>query len=55
MVGHYDGEGRDGGLGGGLGRRDMEGTAVEDDGASEWEDYEETRIFTPQASIGRRG
>lgn len=33
---------------GGLGRRDAEGTAVEDDGASEWEDYEETRIFLAQ-------
>jgi len=53
------GYGGQGGLGGpsgavevgGLGRLDVEGTAVEDDGASEWEDYVgDTTIFFQQGS-----
>lgn len=51
---------RDGGLSGGakaigLGRLDVEGTAVEDDEMSEWEDYEgDTRLFFQQGSVGKR-
>ncbi|KAF9693740.1 hypothetical protein EKO04_008399 [Ascochyta lentis] len=38
-----------------LGRLDVEGTAVEDDGMSEWEDYEgDTRIFFQQDTVRRR-
>jgi hypothetical protein len=45
-TGGMDSGQKDEAMGGGLGKRDAEGTAVElDDGASEWEDCEETRIF----------
>lgn len=39
-----------------LGRLDVEGTAVEDDGASEWEDYvgDTTIFFQQQGTLGRR-